>query len=382
MVEPIKPRRWFRFSLRMLLVVITVLCVWLGFTVNAARRQKAALTAIQCVGGQFAFDYQHLTPRGRIDEAAFDPKATAPGPAWLREWIGDDYFRTPLAVYFENALLTESDLAQLANLPKLRLVDIRNTKIVPEGSVNRAATGPAKSVNVDPFAANPIDAGQQQPLQAANARPIRDNDLAVLAELKDLRQFSIIDADISGAGLQYLVNLTHLESLCLANSNVQDEGMEFIGKLASLEELARCGARISDGAMRPLQNLMKLKYLNLVDVNITDAALEYLNANQLNLLWLQNTQIGDRSLERIGKITALDTLYLDGTRVTNEGLRYLQNLSNLKMLTLERTLVDDAGLNHLAGLKQLEGVVLPAQVSRGAIRGLKQLLPTTNVSGP
>ena len=38
-------RRWFHFSLRILLLVVTVLCVWLGFKVNAARRQKEAVTA-------------------------------------------------------------------------------------------------------------------------------------------------------------------------------------------------------------------------------------------------------------------------------------------------------------------------------------------------
>ena len=47
MTEPIKRRpRWLRFSLRTLLVVMTVLCVWLGIKVNAARRQKEALTAV------------------------------------------------------------------------------------------------------------------------------------------------------------------------------------------------------------------------------------------------------------------------------------------------------------------------------------------------
>ena len=58
MAEPIKRRRWFRFSLRMLLVVVTVLCVWLGFKVNAARRQKEAVEAILKAGGQVSYDYQ------------------------------------------------------------------------------------------------------------------------------------------------------------------------------------------------------------------------------------------------------------------------------------------------------------------------------------
>jgi len=33
MVQSVAKRRWFRFNLRVLLIVMTVLCVWLGFNV-------------------------------------------------------------------------------------------------------------------------------------------------------------------------------------------------------------------------------------------------------------------------------------------------------------------------------------------------------------
>ena len=51
-------RRWLRFSLRTLFIVVTLLCVWLGIQVNAARRQREAVTAILNIGGKFSFDYQ------------------------------------------------------------------------------------------------------------------------------------------------------------------------------------------------------------------------------------------------------------------------------------------------------------------------------------
>ena len=50
--NPSKPRRrWFQYSLRTLLVLVTVLCVWLGVTVNRARKQREAVAAIQELGG-------------------------------------------------------------------------------------------------------------------------------------------------------------------------------------------------------------------------------------------------------------------------------------------------------------------------------------------
>jgi hypothetical protein len=57
--------RWFRFSLRTLLLVIAVLCVWLGIQVNAARRQKEAVAAIQKAGGEINFDFQ-CVPVGSV----------------------------------------------------------------------------------------------------------------------------------------------------------------------------------------------------------------------------------------------------------------------------------------------------------------------------
>ncbi len=57
-------RRWFRFGLRTLLIAITVLCIWLGFKVNAARRQHEVVQAILQAGGTVAYDYQLLRVPG------------------------------------------------------------------------------------------------------------------------------------------------------------------------------------------------------------------------------------------------------------------------------------------------------------------------------
>lgn len=37
---PVKPRRWFRWKLSTLFVVLTVLCVWLGYQVNWIRQRQ------------------------------------------------------------------------------------------------------------------------------------------------------------------------------------------------------------------------------------------------------------------------------------------------------------------------------------------------------
>ena len=91
MTETKPKRRWFKFSLRTLLVVMTALCVWLGFKVNAARRQKEAVTAIFKAGGTVSFDYQMVPDGPLYDDFKIDTAALPRGPDWLRHIFGDDF---------------------------------------------------------------------------------------------------------------------------------------------------------------------------------------------------------------------------------------------------------------------------------------------------
>lgn len=41
MVDKPTPRRWFRFSLRTLFLIVTILCVWIGYQLNWIRQRHA-----------------------------------------------------------------------------------------------------------------------------------------------------------------------------------------------------------------------------------------------------------------------------------------------------------------------------------------------------
>ena len=96
---PPKPRRrWFQFSLRTLFVLLTVLCVWLAVTVNRARKQREAVAAIEAVGGMVLYEHQY-------------DDSEPPGPKWLRELVGDEYFVSVDVVFFVEA--TDADLEHM-----------------------------------------------------------------------------------------------------------------------------------------------------------------------------------------------------------------------------------------------------------------------------
>ena len=151
MTEPIKRRpRWLRFSLRSLLVVMTVLCVWLGIQVNAARRQKQAVEAILKAGGSVGSLTELRPDEGPIfGMFNCDRNAPIPGPAWLRKLIGDDYSRTAFQVELS---LDDEDAARaainaMASLPTIRGVSlnartprdckIQDSDLVPLGQLNK-----------------------------------------------------------------------------------------------------------------------------------------------------------------------------------------------------------------------------------------------------
>ena len=78
-------RRWFRFSLRTMFVVVTALCCWLGWESSVVRKRQQALQELQADGAfQFipAEDWKHRFPPGGV----FQPVASVP---WVRSLLGD-----------------------------------------------------------------------------------------------------------------------------------------------------------------------------------------------------------------------------------------------------------------------------------------------------
>ena len=76
-------RRWLRFSLRTLFVVLTALSIWLGSTVSVVREPKVVLQDMRATPG---FD---VAPAGVTSYVG----GSAPRRAtisWLRQWLGDE----------------------------------------------------------------------------------------------------------------------------------------------------------------------------------------------------------------------------------------------------------------------------------------------------
>lgn len=111
--SPRKPnRRWLSFSLRMFLLILTLVAIALGWYVNRVSQQRAAVAWVVQKGGtvQYSFEF------GPNEQPLKQP--VPPGPDWLRNMLGIDYFSTVWRVNFED--INEPNLMPLAKLTSLK----------------------------------------------------------------------------------------------------------------------------------------------------------------------------------------------------------------------------------------------------------------------
>jgi len=88
--RPPRPkRRWYQFRLRTLLLLVVLVSVgmsWFTVKLHRARRQRAAVQGILGSGGSVLYDYDY------VDDGRVTLGGQPPGPAWLRETLGVDFF--------------------------------------------------------------------------------------------------------------------------------------------------------------------------------------------------------------------------------------------------------------------------------------------------
>ena len=149
--------------------------------------------------------------------------------------------------------VSEADLARLAGLRQLKLLDLREN-------------------------------------------PIGDAGLEHLAKLTQLEWLILDRTQITSAGLAHLARLPRLRRLSLADCEIDDAGLESLAKLASLEFLDLSRTQITDAGLAQVAKLARLKSLWLDETAISDAGLAKLaalaNLTELGVRKTRTTESG------------------------------------------------------------------------------------------
>jgi hypothetical protein len=122
---PLSPwRRYLRFSVRGLIVVVLVFGGWLGWTVRSARIQREAVAAITNARGHVTYDW-------RWSKGKSIPGGKPWAPSWPVDLMGVDYFAHVTLVVVSGA--TDAELVQVGRLTRVQSLSLHGSCITDAG---------------------------------------------------------------------------------------------------------------------------------------------------------------------------------------------------------------------------------------------------------
>ncbi len=240
------PRRFLRFHLRGLIVVVLVMGIWLGWLVRSARIQREAVAEIEGVAGGVTYDW-------KWNKGKSLPEGDPPAPQWLVDLIGVDYFgHVTIVVIYDTELVTDATIEQVGRLTQLWRLTIIDS-----------AGNDASLVHLQGLTGlRCLDLG---------GVPVTDVGLTNLSGLRNLTQLCLPRTKLSDAGLVHLKGLTGLAELNLWETQVSDAGLAHLKGLTNLVSLELGKTHVSDSGLVDLKGLTKLSHLGLGGSRVTAA---------------------------------------------------------------------------------------------------------------
>ena len=232
-----KPKpRWYQFSLKTLLVFITLICLGPGGIVayeqQKARRQRAAVASIEKIGGRVDYDDEAVKRSALMrvilgdDQCAHVSSISLRPPESRQGFPALQKFPELTDLYVNHA--SNSDLVHLKPLANLQWLDLRETEVTSEGLVH-------------------------------------------LARLTKLEGLQLYGTEVDDAGVAQLANLQKLTLLDLRKTRVTDACLAGLSRLESLERLYLYRTKVTDAGIETLEASRRLNYLDLTDTEVTDA---------------------------------------------------------------------------------------------------------------
>jgi hypothetical protein len=235
---PKRRRRFWQFSLRTLLVLITVFSLWLGLWVKDARRKKEALDAVLQMRG--FVEYAHQFPGGKRGGGKRNDKAEPTAPAWLRKSLGDEYFVRAVGLQFAEVPIRDEDLVHVGVLTDLEYLSFlagRGEKITCPGLAHLRNLTQLRSLDL-------------------LAHPITDDSLPLLEPLTQLEYVDLRSTRITDEGLKHLKLLKALRSVALSNNQISDAGLRYLKDLPNLKSLTLRYTKVTDEGLQDLQQAL------------------------------------------------------------------------------------------------------------------------------
>jgi hypothetical protein len=328
-------RRW---ATRAAWLILVLVGLWLGLSVDMARR------------------FRRLAPNMVLTVSVFDKDSF---PLYLRPVAADWCWRGPLGVQ-DIWAPGAKDLNVIRAWPELEGLTV----------------GPSDTGDDD--LKNLSNLSRLSAIRLGDTR-VSDDGLYHLGGLTSLFVLDLSGTRLRGEGLRHLAGLNRLAVITLDRTQSSDEHLAHLPPALVRVELR--DTKVSGPGLRHLVRLRRLNSLALDGCAITDDALEpFTEMASLVRLGLARTRISDQGLRHLSQMPWLQSLELNETSVSDDGLTHLQPLTKLWYLRLDGTKVTDAGLEALAGMTQLVSLnVRKTAVTSKGVNRLRQAIPLCHV---
>jgi hypothetical protein len=227
---PKRKLRWYQFSLRTLLIVVTlfgIACSWLTIKVRQAKRQRIAAEMLRHSGCFLRYNDSDK-PTSGCPTSGYPTVVPAPRYPWLKSILGEDVVDPDIS---------QDTLALLKDCPHLQVAIFVDVNITDEGLENIAGLQELQSLNLD-------------------GTRITDNGLRTLRTLPRLSQLSLVRTEITDKGLENLKSLKGLQVLSLTFTAISDDGLETLSELQSLSTLYLGGTKMSTKGVERLRRAL------------------------------------------------------------------------------------------------------------------------------
>ncbi|MEX2026407.1 MAG: hypothetical protein WEH44_03885 [Pirellulaceae bacterium] len=199
-----KRRRWLSFSLRTLLVFITLLCIFLGIWMERALRQHEIVNAIRDAGGWVEYEMEEANWMRNEAE-----------PLWQKNPFGRDLLHCAQSVTLHDGRL----LPQVARLYRLKSLTIYDNRLM-------------------------------------------DADVAAIQRLTGLKSLQLVgswDREMARVTLSFMPTLGPQHCPLYGYSQLTDRSLEYVGRLPALEELTLSGDMFSEAGIERLAKIVTLR---------------------------------------------------------------------------------------------------------------------------
>ncbi len=285
----------FRISLRTFLIAMAVLAAGLAYVGKDfvdARRETAAVKSLNELG--VVVSYGDLIPS---NAESFQTTGGIRLPIWIRDAVGESYFRRIRNVRFRDSSLEDANLGLLEDLRGAQSLDVRNSKITARGLAFLPIVPEMNTIHLQWEQLSP------ESVSRLNQQPdLHTVQVTYPVKFPTQTVNGIATPKLDPPPVQTLSGFTTIERLILELDNVNPQCMEVVASLPELRTL-NIGTMDYYGHQVQINGLSELaKSSSLENLNITAR------------------QFGDRHLLELIEVRTLKHLYLARTGVTQEGI--------------------------------------------------------------